>query len=149
MQRRSDKYGISSVFNNVKHDAEIVKNPSVNTKPRETYETKLTGFTEKIIYTQGDKVTIQLQNTATLKSIQLLLPIDNYKFKKLQDIAITNKNNIDIDTKDLSPSTYCIQLKDATSTFNVPVIINSANKSKLILLAPITTWHAYNHYNGK
>lgn len=149
LQRRINKSGIASVFKSVKHDAEIVQNPSVNTTPRETFETKLTGFTEKIIYKQGEKITIQLQNTATLKSIQLLLPVDNYKFKKLQDIVITNKNSIDIDTKDLSPNTYCIQLKDATSTFNVPIIINSAKKSKLIVLAPITTWHAYNHYNGK
>lgn len=149
LHRRIDKYGIISVLNNVKHDAEIVKNPSVNTKPRETYEKKLTGFTEKIIYIQGEKVTVQLQNSNTLSSIQLLLPIDNYQFKKLQDITITNKNSIYIDTKNLPPSTYCIQLKDATSTFNIPIIINSNKKSKLIVLAPITTWHAYNHYNGK
>jgi len=149
LQRRIQKYNIASVFESVKHDAEIVKNPCVNTKPRETYETKLTGFTEKIIYTQGEKVTIQLQNTSTLKSIQLLLPIDNYQFKKLQDIAVSNENNIEIDTKNLVPNTYCVQLKDATSTFNVPLIINSTKKSKLILLAPVTTWHAYNHYNGK
>jgi len=149
LQRRIEKYGIASIFYSIKQDANITKNPSVNTKPRETYETKLTGFTEKITYTQGEKIIVQLQNTTTLKSIQLLLPIDNYKFKKLQDIQIGNKNRIEIDSKDLSPNTYCIQLKDATSTFNLPIIINSTKKSKLIVLAPITTWHAYNHYNGK
>lgn len=149
LNRRIKQKGITAVFDAVKADANILKNPSVNTNPRETYETKLTGFTKEIIYTQGDKVTVQLQNTATLKSIQLLLPVDNYQFKKLKSIPIKNKNFIEIETKDLPPSTYCIQLKDATSTFNVPVIINSAQKSKLIVLAPITTWHAYNHYNGK
>lgn len=149
LQRRIDKYDISAVFNSVKNDAEILKNPCVNTMSRETYESKLTGFTEKIIYTQGENIVLQLQNTTTLKSAQLLLPIDNYKFKKLQDIPISNKRYIEINTKNLLPNTYCIQLKDATSTFNVPIIINSNKKSKLIILAPITTWHAYNYYNGK
>lgn len=148
-ERRIKKHGIASIFNSVKQDANITKNPSVNTKPRETYETKLTGFTKNISYNQGEKISVQLQNTATLKSIQLLLPIDNYKFQKIQDIPIINKDSFILNTKDLSPNTYCIQLKNNTSTFNIPVIINSNKKSKVIVLAPITTWHAYNHYNGK
>lgn len=149
LNRRVNKYGITAVFNSVKQDADITKAPCVNTAYKETYEHKLTGFTEKITYTQGEKIKLQLQNAATIKSIQLLLPIEQYKFKKLQDIIITNKNEIEIDTKKLEPNTYCIQLKDATTTFNVPVIINSNKQSKIILLAPVTTWHAYNHYAGK
>jgi len=149
LRRRVGKYGISTVFNSVKADADIVKNPSVKTKPLETFETKLTGFSEKIVYTQGEKVLIRLQNASALKSIQLLQPIDNYKFKKIKDIAFNGSDTFTIDTKDMLPSTYCIQLKDNKTTFNIPIIINSNKKSKLIVLAPITTWHAYNYYGGK
>lgn len=149
-KRRVKKYGTSVIFNSVKQDANITKASCVKTTNTETFENKLTGYTEKIIYTQGEKAIIKLQNTTTLKSVTLLLPIEQYKFQKVQDISfVKNKDEIVLDTKILQPSTYCIQLKDANTTFNIPIIINSNKRSKLVVLAPITTWHAYNYYAGK
>jgi hypothetical protein len=149
LNRRIKKTNLTTILNQIKEDASVFKGACVNNKPRETFENKLSGFTEKIIYNQGEKIIIKLQNAVLLKSIQLLLPQDNYTFKKIQDISFTNKDGFEIDTKNLIPNTYCIQLKDGKTIFNIPIIINSNKKSKLILLAPIATWHAYNHYNGK
>ena len=149
LNRRTKKCKLNDIFDMIKQDANILKNPSVNTKPRETFETKLSGYTDKIIYTKGEQVTIKIQNAHQLNSVQLLQPIENYKFRKLMDIAVLNKENIIIETKDLSPNTYCIQLKDKQSVFNIPFIISSNQQSDIVLLAPVTTWHAYNYYGGK
>ncbi len=150
LKRRIRIYGITAVLNEVKTNAILFKNPCVNTKPRETYETKLTGYTDKIVYTQGEIIKVKLQNAAHLKSVQILKPVDSYKFRKITAINVSNNNNvITIATDTLSPGIYCVQLKDETTTFNVPVIINSKSVSKLIVLAPVTTWQAYNYYKGK
>ncbi|MDB5228313.1 MAG: hypothetical protein JWN78_2506 [Bacteroidota bacterium] len=145
-QRRQKNH---SIFSEVKDYAEVFKNPSINHKPRETYETLLTGFSENVVYTQGENVKIKLQNATRLKSVQLLKPINNYKFERIKDITLTKNDSFYLSTIDLTPGTYCIQLKDNKTTFNIPVIINSKVPSDIILLAPVTTWQAYNYYNGK
>lgn len=149
LKRRINKTSLTAVFSQIKSDAELFKNPSVKTNQRETFETKLSGYTEKIVYTQGENISVQLQNATHLKSIQILKPIDNYKFEKVTSINITDKNLFSFETDNLQPGTYSVQLKDETSIFNIPIIINNKKISKLIVLAPTTTWHAYNYYNGK
>lgn len=149
VKRRAKKNGLLLVLRQIKEDANLFKNPCVKTNPRETFENKLSGYTEKIVYTQGEDITVQLQNASQLKSIQLLKPIDNYKFQVVNSIDITDKKLFHIVSADLLPGIYCVQIKDNTSTFNIPVIINSGQKSKLVVLAPVTTWQAYNYYAGK
>ncbi len=149
LKRRIKNASLAAVFSQIKSDAALFKNPSVKTSPRETFEHKLTGFTEKIVYTQGENITVQLQNAAQLSSVLILKPVENYKFQKINSITVKDKNSFSLATDNLSPGVYNIQLKDKSSIFNIPVIINSKTVSKLIVLAPITTWHAYNYYNGK
>ena len=149
LKRRIKNASLAVVFSQIKLDAALFKNPSVKTSPRETFEHKLTGFTEKIVYTQGENITVQLQNASQLKSIQILKAIDNYKFQKINFITVKDKNSFRLATDSLSPGVYNIQLKDKSTVFNITVIMNCKTVSKLIVLAPITTWHAYNYYNGK
>ncbi|MBK9328820.1 MAG: hypothetical protein IPM95_05760 [Sphingobacteriales bacterium] len=151
LKRRIKKYTLKTVFTKVKQDADLGSRPNVDTKPRETYEHTPSGFTGKIIYTQGEKISVALQNVSAIKSVQLLKPNDYYSFQKLKDIPLSKrkKATVEIETAHLLPGTYCIRLTNSSGVFNIPVIINSIQQSSVIVLAPVTTWHAYNYYGGK
>ncbi|MCO5248818.1 MAG: hypothetical protein M9887_07725 [Chitinophagales bacterium] len=149
VKRRNVRTPLKIIFDKLIKETDLLQNPSVSREKRAIYIDSLTGYTEKVVYTQGEKIIVHLQNADDIESAQLLLPIQNYQFKKLESIPIHNKQSIELASENLAPGTYSIQLKNKKSTFNVPVIINSSAKSKLVILAPVTTWHAYNHYGGK
>lgn len=149
VRRRAGNAQMKAAFDKIIRETDLLQNPSVNRKSQDIYTDSLTGYTEKVVYTQGEKILLHLQNADGLKSVQLLLPVEDYRFRKIKDISVHSKQSIELMTDDLAPGTYCVQLRDNKNTFNVPIIINSKEKSKLVILAPVVTWHAYNHYDGK
>lgn len=140
---------LTNSFAKIVKETDRLRHPSVSTSPRDIYIDSLSGYTEKVVYTQGDKIIVHLQNSDNIESAQLLAPIQDYQFKKIEDIPIRDKKQLELTSDHLPPGTYNVQLRGSKNIFNVPVIINSRDKSKLVILAPVTTWHAYNHYDGK
>lgn len=148
--KRRIKYNLlDNTFDKIVKETAVLQNPSVSTKKQILYVDSLTGYTEEVVYRQGEEITVLLQNSENLISAELLLPVEDYQFKKIENINFSNKNSLKIATKHLAPNLYCLQIKDLKNTFNIPIIINAKTPSNLILLAPVTTWHAYNHYDGK
>jgi len=123
------------------------KTQNVDFEKKPSFENLLSGYTKKIVYNIGEQIPIELLNAANLAKIELLKPIKNYQFSLIRTIDKTSKT---IDTKDLAVGVYCIRLTaNDKSSFNIPVILNNPKSQKTIVLAPITTWHAYNYYGGK
>lgn len=149
VKRKSRTNQLKQSIDKLVLETNILQHPSVSRKPQDIYIDSLTGYTEKVIYTQGETIRVALQNSKELKSVQLLVPGEDYQFRKIKDIPVQNRESIELVTDELTPGTYCLQLRDNKRTFNIPIIINSKVKSKLVVLAPVVTWHAYNHYDGK
>ena len=123
------------------------KSQNVDFDKKPSFENQLSGYTKKIVYNIGEQIPIEMLNASYLDKIELLKPIKNYQFTPIRQIDKTNKT---IDTKDLSVGVYCIRLTaNDKFIFNIPIIVNNPKSQRTILLAPITTWHAYNYYGGK
>lgn len=135
------------LFEENKEYALQFKTQNVDFEKKPSFENLLSGYTKKIVFNIGEQIQIELLNAANLAKMELLKPTKNYQFTFVKGI---DKNTKIVDTKDLAVGVYCIRLTSTNkSIFNIPVILNNPKSLKTIVLAPITTWHAYNYYGGK
>lgn len=123
------------------------KTQNVSFEKKPSFENELSGFSKKIIYNRGEIIPLDILNSNKLLSIKLLKPIANYQFQVISNLPADTKS---IHTKDFKTGVYCVQLESKNHIiFNIPIIINEPTLQKIIVLAPITTWHAYNYFGGK
>ncbi len=110
----------------------------------------LAGYSTKIVHHIGDTVSLKVsQHHDEAYSVSLFSLVPNYKEKTIKRFGKHSGDYFQFETKDLSSGSYGIQLKNKENTFKIPLILNSKKQADLVILAPVTTWHTYNDFDGK
>ena len=128
----------------------------------------LEGYTNKMFYFQNDTIKFYLKSKSTQNNIYIDRIVSPSKYKRIyenlfgkieQDID-TNQSEFGCNWKEslsfvldssFDDGYYLVTLEDdLDNEFVFPIIINDNSKnSKIALLAPTSTWNAYNPWGGK
>lgn len=125
------------------------------------------GYTDKMFYFKGDKVSFFLRsdfdsNKALITKISApynYLPVDSFYFGIIQQELNDNQSengcgwntsyNLNLDQK-YSDGYYKVIMISKADTFNLTFTVGSKNQNpKVIVVAPVTTFTAYNPWGGK
>jgi len=107
------------------------------------------GYIENMFCLKSDIAKVVLQDEHLLKSVKIFKLEKNYEFKSVNVSHSVSDNILSIPCTDLDRGIYKIQLEGEKSSFPIPLIVNSFSDNKTVILAPYSTWHAYNAYAGK
>lgn len=111
----------------------------------------LAAYSNKIVYSNQELITITTKNTDESYIVKLFSLEPEYKTKLAQNVGQFNSKKFSFKTDNLATGVYQLQLNNQRDSFNLPIIINEQPNTTegIAILTPITTWHAYNDYDGK
>ncbi|MCP4121038.1 MAG: hypothetical protein GY751_04735 [Bacteroidetes bacterium] len=108
----------------------------------------IAGYSDQIIYTSGERVKIiTTVNYPYRASLFKLKP--GYQEEEIEDLGMQSSGEFSFSTLDREEGFYGVRLTTRKDTFKIPLIVNDHELGEVIILAPVTTWHAYNDYDGK
>jgi len=124
--------------------------PSVNFKWEEAMrEVKVSGYIKNMFCSKNDTAKIVIRGVNSCKEIKLYKLEKEYKTQFVKKITIPKDSNLAIPCKQLNAGIYKIELKDDKSIFPISIFVNDTVQHSVAIIAPYSTWHAYNSYGGK
>lgn len=135
--------------NNIKEQKNLMASPSVVFK----YEDKMNDsvfavYANKVIYQKNDTIQLNFLNPKNKIILKIYKLLPNYKSKWLSSQTISNTNH-KIYSNSIEKGFYKFIFIHEKDSFSVPIIINDYNPKDVAILAPVSTWHAYNTFGGK
>lgn len=128
----------------------------------------LEGYTDKSSYIAGETLNLYLYSNFKDTQYSIRSIIENQEITISDDVTIGIQEQIHSDNqsvegcnwqltkkidlpKDIVQGYYQIVLSSdqGKKTFSIPFIVSSNTKAKIIILAPVSTWNAYNPWGGK
>lgn len=124
---------------------------STTYRAAEMDERSLTGIATQTILLPHDTLYIQaLNKTGKPYDIEIWKTATDYRHKLVRTISQVNNPVTSISCNDLPKGFLMVRLKGINGeTFDIPVIINKREHARIVVLAPVATWMAYNAYQGK
>jgi hypothetical protein len=134
---------------NIKQKKAIMAHPSVVFKYEEDMNDAIfAAYANKIIFQHEDTLVFNFLNQKEETYLSI------YKLEENYQTTFWGKNKIEksyhtILASSLESGFYKFTFINQKDTFSVPIIINENKRHEVAILAPVTTWHAYNTFGGK
>jgi len=109
------------------------------------------GFSNSIIYQPEDTITLNVENSENGFTMSINKLHSEYKLQTILRKSFQHSGDtaINIHCQTIGSGFFQVILKGDSSVYKHPVIITKNQDPEVAILAPITTWHAYNSYGGK
>lgn len=152
-EKTSKEYFSKHLFNewknNIKEQKNLMAHPSVAFKYEEKMnDSVFAAYANKIIYQKNDAIQLNFLNQKSEITLNIYKLLSNYKSEWLSSQKISDAY-YEIATSSLEKGFYKLMFVHEKDSFAVPIIINDDKVKKVAILAPVTTWHAYNTFGGK
>ena len=107
------------------------------------------GYIRDMFCTPDDTAHFVLQHPESCVKLSLYqLHLPHHKVLK-RGIPMPGDSLLHLPCHGISPGIYTLTLSGGDTSFEIPLIIRPAKPNKVAILAPLTTWHAYNQWGGK
>ncbi|MCT4665747.1 MAG: hypothetical protein N4A45_10985 [Flavobacteriales bacterium] len=112
-------------------------------------EVRPSGYVRNMFCFPLDTAVFIIEGKELLSEISLFKVGKNYKIKKIEEIDwFWKKAKLLIPCENLRSGVYKLELK-GKHTFEIPLVIVDKDPKPVVVIAPFSTWHAYNSYGGK
>ncbi len=106
-------------------------------------------YFDKIFYFKTDTAILHLLQPKANKSALVYELQDNYKEVLAHEISLEKAASQSIDLSQFDPGFYRIEIRSGENSKSLPLVVQENQAGSIAILAPVTTWHAYNAYGGK
>jgi len=127
----------------------IIKRTELHPRTADMLKKSCAAFLEKTIVFDDEKAILHLENPKKGRSIKLYSIEDLYQFNAQLELPLDPDSIQELDLGMLPGGFYKMEVSDAQCRFPIPLIKQDKSKGGVAILAPLTTWHAYNAYGGK
>jgi hypothetical protein len=137
------------LFDSLKKEVSKTVLPGVRFKNQNDFNPiDFEAYSETFFYFENENITFNLKGNIKNLVLSIQKLGENYQKIKIKTVANLNQK-FAINANSLSYGFYQFSFYNATDTINTPIVIAPKKQSDVIVLAPVTTWHAYNTFSGK
>lgn len=137
------------LFDSLKYSISTTVQPGVKFKNHSEYkQISFAAYSEKIVFFENETIMFNLNGNINNIALEIQKLSANYEKEVVKKVSKIN-GKFEIDVKSLGTGFYQFSFFSPTDTINAPIIIAPKQSTDVVVLAPVTTWHAYNTIGGK
>lgn len=148
----SNKVGLEEMQNTLNKMQHSIAFPNVRfIENTENLHIKPAGYVRNMFCNKNDTAQFVILGNSKCYTLSLQKLKTAYQSENIFIKTHCNDSLFKLPCKELSPGFYSLDIVSDKPTFRIPLIINhdNAEEAEVAIIAPLSTWHAYNTYGGK
>jgi hypothetical protein len=144
------KYGKETLINKINKCRQNLKT-STSLSPIEPKMEVIScaAYLSKLVHFKNEKLEITFDNLPKEYDAKIYSLENKYSRSLVRKVKLKSKKVQCLKIKDLKEGFYQLEIKSKECKFSIPFIKQLEEKESICIVAPVSTWHAYNMYGGK